>query len=394
MRLLWVGDAGCATGFGKATHEILMGVKKAGIDVVVMGIGYRGFPHPYPYPIFPAAVGGDPFGMHFLPEMIEMAQPDAIVIQQDPWNIPAYMESIDGIPTLGIIAVDGKNCLGRSLNKLDRVIFWTKFAQREAELGGLTQPSTVIPLGVDLELFKPLAVDDKMIPRRAIGLPDALPSGEQVADMFFVGGVGRNHYRKRWDLTIMYFAEWIKRYKIENAYLYIHTGAQTPIDDYNIRQLGHYFKIYDRLIVCEPKDAFLGVDNEFMADTYRSFDVYLSTTQGEGWGLPAMEAMACGVPCVLPDWSGFGEWAADAALMVPCSTQATTLKKIGAIGGIPDKEITIAALQGMYSQRKVRLQHAVCGINLVSQPQYRWTSIGERVAFEIHTIMEVKKHAA
>ncbi|MEQ1631228.1 MAG: glycosyltransferase family 4 protein, partial [Planctomycetota bacterium] len=40
-----------------------------------------------------------------------------------------------------------------------------------------------------------------------------------------------------------------------------------------------------------------------MGDIYRSLDVFLGTSNGveEGFSLPAVEAMACGVPCVLTD---------------------------------------------------------------------------------------------
>src|SRR5262249_10196062 len=46
---------------------------------------------------------------------------------------------------------------------------------------------------------------------------------------------------------------------------------------------------------------------ERMGDIYRSLDVFLGTSSGaeEGFFLPAVEAMACGVPCVLTDIACF-----------------------------------------------------------------------------------------
>ena len=46
---------------------------------------------------------------------------------------------------------------------------------------------------------------------------------------------------------------------------------------------------------------------EHMADLYASFDVLLNPAMGEGFGLPVLEAQACGVPAVVTDFTALSE---------------------------------------------------------------------------------------
>ncbi len=373
--LLWVGDAVCASGFANATHQILE-VLQQSYNVVVLGINSLGTPHSYPYEVWPCYPGGDLFGVGRLKEMTGRFQPDVVVLQNDPWNIPPYYNALKGIPTVGFLAVDGKNCQGHLLNGLALGIFWTEFGRNEARAGGFTGQSAVVPLGVDLNVFKPM---DRVEARIRSGFP------HHLRDAFVLGNINRNQPRKRMDLMVSYFAQWLVDCKVDDAYLYLHI-APTGEDAYDVNQLMVYYGFSSannrvRLMQSEP-EIFVGLPVEKVAQTYCTFDAMATTTQGEGWGLTTMEGMACGIPQIVPDWAALGEWTKGAAIPVPCREIAvtpTTQKspvKINVIGGIADRDSMIAAFDEVYRNRELREKMSVAGLTLVSQPQYRWDVIG------------------
>lgn len=369
---LFVGDGCVSSGFARMNHKYLESIHPDW-EVHMMAMNYHGDPHPYPYKIYPciSARYRDPFGALRLPEMINKIRPDVISITNDPWNIPHYLKRAQGLPVVASLAVDGLNCRGEDLNGLKHAIFWTNFGLEQARLGGYTGPATVVPLGVDTSVFYPTAQKES---RRRAGLPALLQSPET----FIVGAVGRNQPRKRLDLTMMVFANWIKKYKITNAYLFLHVGPTGDVG-YNLHQLSQYLGISNRIILSQPEVGD-GILEENMRFIYSTMDVMISMTQGEGWGLTHMEGMACGVPQILPDWAALGEWARGAALLIPCTTVACTPNNINAVGGIADMESMVEALHSVYEDRTLLEGMKKNGLELVNRPEYDWNNIGQKYA--------------
>jgi hypothetical protein len=102
--LLWIGDAGVPSGFALATHKTL-DVLREHYNVTVLGINYRGDPHTYPYPIYAAATEGDSVGYGRIIWMCDVVKPDVIVLQNDPWLIPGYLQRLRQFPEFRNIPV-------------------------------------------------------------------------------------------------------------------------------------------------------------------------------------------------------------------------------------------------------------------------------------------------
>lgn len=382
--ILWVGDSPTVpTGFAACTRAVCNHLHAQGWQVHVLGINEFGDPHPdYPYPIYPCwhpyEGGRDALGATRLPYLIESIKPDVVVILSDPWQIPGYLDYInhyfelkdgkrpDDFPKLvAWLAVDGLNQVtAPRLNDLTRVVVWTKFAARElvrcglntVSDGGRTLSPCVVPLGVDPFVFHPATQSRaREILFSSLNLPtDPSP--------FIVGYVGRNQPRKRLDLLLAYFAGWISSRNLTDAYLFLHV-APTKDMGADLQALAHYYHLdavtgNGRLIVSE-QPTHKGTDTLDMPLVYSAMDVFLTTTQGEGWGLPLHEAMACGVPVIAPDWSGLGlddGWPTPGSMIrVPCTSTALTApinSQCHTIGGIPDKDATLRALDQVYNDWK------------------------------------------
>lgn len=375
-KLLWIGDAVADTGFARCTHKTLEAVRKSW-DVSVLGLNYRGDPHDYPYDIYPTFIH-DGFGMGRLPEVIDRVRPELIVVQNDPWNLPAYMKALSNFPIVAAMPVDGLNCRGRTLNGIRLAIFWTQFGFEQARAGGYTGPAAIVPLGVDLDTYIPY---DKHESRERVGLP------EKYQQAFIVGNVNRNQPRKRLDLSIHYFAQWIKNFDVPDAYLFLHV-APTGESGVDCEQLASYYGIQNRLILSDP-GIYKGIEERRLAQLYSTFDIQISTTQGEGWGLTTMEGMACGIPQIVPNWAALGEWCEDAAYLVPCSTTATTFDGINVIGGIPDRELFILGLNSLYQDKPLYQELVDKGMRVVSQPQYRWENVAQKFATALEESLQI-----
>jgi len=370
-KCLFVGDGCVATGFARMNHAYIDGLLPAW-DVAMLALNYDGGPEAraFPYPIYPTStrMTTDRWGTARLPQLVTQLRPDVVVVVNDPWNIPSYMQRVGETPVVASIAVDGLNCRGLGLNGLKHAIFWTQFGLDQARLGGFTGPASIVPLGVDLSVYHPTEQAES---RRRIGMPAQL----RGSDTFFVGVVGRNQPRKRIDLAMMAFTQWIRSTRNNDAYLFIHEGP-TGDQGWELEQLAAYLGIQNRVIISAPEIGH-GIAEENMKYVYSAFDVMITGTTGEGWGLTHMEGMACGVPQILPSWAALAEWANGAAQFVSCPTFACTPTNINVVGGVPDMQEMVDSLELLYRNPNYRDELREIGLERVSRPEFRWQHIGQ-----------------
>ena len=139
-----------------------------------------------------------------------------------------------------------------------------------------------VPHGVDTQVFAPTARQS------AIGPNPVLCS------------VGANSFRKRFDLLFESFA--IVLESAPDARLLLKTNARNRTGGFDLEALARTLGIMEHLDIVTEELSETG-----LAALYQGSDLYVHTAEWEGFGIPVVEAMACGLPVVTHAIQGPGE---------------------------------------------------------------------------------------
>ncbi len=173
------------------------------------------------------------------------------------------------------------------------VVAMSRHGERELRRIGLDP--LYVPCAIDTAVFRPDPEGRKRF-RDDMGLTD---------DHFLIGSVGLNYPDDRKGFIPLLRAFKVFHERHPEARLYLHTLAN---DKNHVADAINYLRIVYHLglekCVCWPDQPsyFLGrIDPPWLADCYNGMDVFCLPTRGEGFGIPIIEAQACGVPVIVSD---------------------------------------------------------------------------------------------
>lgn len=158
-----------------------------------------------------------------------------------------------------------------------------------------------VPHGVDTNVMR-FREDGRAAARERMGIPE---------DAFLVGMVANNSGdsppRKAFPQVFQAFSRLAA--ERDDAYLYLHSEVTGIRQGINLLSLAEAVGIpQDRIKVVDQVAYMMGdISPTMLSCIYSGLDVLANPSYGEGFGIPIVEAQACGTPVIVSDWTAMPE---------------------------------------------------------------------------------------
>lgn len=306
MRIAWYSNSPTAnTGYGTQTRMMLPRLVADGHQVSVLGLwGHQSGIQTYmtpsgPVPLWPQG------SVHYSLDVAEEQarawlgdDPGIVVTLYDVWVL---QNTFRDMPVVSWTPID-HDPVTPSVAEWARshpTIAMSRFGQRALAAAGID--SVYIPHGIEAT-YRPTPSDI----RRRLAVPD-----DAFVVMMNAANIRAPHMdRKAWQQNLRAFAVFARAHP--DACIYIHTDPTRP-DGYPIASYLHYLGLDERQTRITDLMAYRSglIEDEEVVRLYTAADVLLSCSMGEGFGLPVAEAMACGTPAIVTDFTAQPEIVGD-----------------------------------------------------------------------------------
>lgn len=244
--------------------------------------------------------GMDAYGCDLLGGHVTSARPDLVIILADAWPLNAAV--IKGLPCPVALwmPVDADR-LGAADERMLREsgaipVAMSRHGEKSLKEAGFSP--LYAPHGIDTSLFCPPA--DR----------DALRAQWGIADRFVIGANAANKdaIRKGYPEQMMAFARFRKKHP--EALLLIHALPRMPGNQLDLEVLARRLGLGGAVMFSDQYRYVTGaISPSDLASWYGVLDLYTGCSYGEGFGIPLIEAQACGVPVVTTGASAMRELA-------------------------------------------------------------------------------------
>ncbi len=318
MRILWSSNSPFApSGYGTQTSIACRNLKAMGHDVAIFAFwGFEGSRMEWgDIPIYPN--NARDWGIKNAPIFYADFKADILITLIDAWVQKGLDRNMRWFPWMPVDHTPPPPPVIQALKDnygLVKPIAMSKYGQAQLKACGFD--SYYIPHSVNTQVFKPLP-----------GWREFERGKYNWQDKFVIGTVGTNNYeRKNWVASLKAVSLFAKKHPGEVVYV-MHTNPTDP-NGINLLELITSLGLQDICKFPSPAELIIGIPQEDMARMYNALDVFLLPSKGEGFGIPLVEAQACGTPIIttnctaqtelmgggwlikdlVPEWSALSSW--------------------------------------------------------------------------------------
>ena len=330
--VMWMSDSfNAPSGFGQQTFHSLSRLTTGDNPIHVDNIAWQFNGNPVLlndyWRVLPT---GGAFAEAVFPHHVKIYKPDLVITLADLWNVRHILNKrrehdfrwIEWLP------VDGEPLRGKVkwtsvYNEIDVIVAMSDFGERILTKGRdmyKEESDSEVPTqieknyhGIPTDIYHPYTEDERRALRTDYKWQDdfffdtkirkEFVKGEKdLNDYFIFGVVARNQPRKNYPELIQAWTEFAEGHN--DVLLWLHTSPTDParkvVDlHFLVDQLG----CADSVVFSDSVSNFYGMSSKQMADVYNLFDCHFLATAGEGFGIPTIEAMACGTYAAVTDFT-------------------------------------------------------------------------------------------
>lgn len=283
------------------------------------------------FTVYPA--GADPYGNDIIQSHTKHFNADVVITLIDVWVLKDTGKKVKPALWLPWLPIDHYPVPPKVIDALegaDLPLTYSKWGSQLLESQGVK--NRYIPHGIETKQF--FIQDYSELRQQFFGnahLTSMVAANKGYPD------------RKALGAQIMAWADFAK--DKPDVKLYLHTEPTPLYGGLNLFALTSALGIAEKVHFPDRYENFMGLPTEYMAMIYNSTDVLLAASRSEGFGIPIIEAQACGTPVITSNFSSMPELIRYGDILEPAHLNFTNQD---AFDSYPDQKAITKALEEHY----------------------------------------------